>query len=520
MIRILMLGGTGAIGESILSVIGNDVVYDITVTSRNKRKSLYANVHYLLGNANDFDFINTIEDNSFDVLIDFMNYRNEILKTNFSKLIRIAKQYVFLSSARVYDNSMPFIDESCSLLANTTENQSFKDSGTYAVKKAHQEKYVLKNGCNKVTIVRPYKTYSSDRLQLGEYEIKHWLNRIINDKPIVLNRGILDKYTALTDGVDVAKGIVELLGNEAALVFITGSGTAAMEATVMNVFDKTDKVLVVNGGSFGQRFVELCQIHEISYEEIKLEKGKALKKEQLDMYDGKGFTGFLVNVHETSTGVHYDIEMISKFCKKNGIFLGVDAISSFLADDFDMNKLGVQVMLTGSQKALACPPGVSVIVLSDEAIKRVENRDVKCMYLNIKSALKNGERGQTPFTPAVGTLRQINARLKEIEAAGGVEKETKKIAELAQDFRAKIKGLPLEIVSESMSNAVTPLHPLNVSAYDVFMTLKDEYGIWICPNGGEMKETIFRVGHIGALTKEDNTTLVNAFKDLQKRGLL
>ena len=104
MIRILMLGGTGAIGESILSVIGNDVVYDITVTSRNKRKSLYANVHYLLGNANDFDFINTIEDNSFDVLIDFMNYRNEILKTNFSKLIRIAKQYVFLSSARVFDN--------------------------------------------------------------------------------------------------------------------------------------------------------------------------------------------------------------------------------------------------------------------------------------------------------------------------------------------------------------------------------------------------------------------------------
>ena len=309
-------------------------------------------------------------------------------------------------------------------------------------------------------------------------------------------------------------------GDEARVVFITGSGTAAMEATVMNVFDKTDKVLVVNGGSFGQRFVELCQIHEIPYEEIKLEKGKALKKEQLDMYDGKGFTGFLVNVHETSTGVHYDIEMISEFCKKNGIFLVVDAISSFLADDFDMNKLGVKVMITGSQKALACPPGVSVIVLSDEAVKRVEARDVKCMYLNLKSALKNGERGQTPFTPAVGTLRQINARLKEIEAAGGVESETKKIAELAQDFRNKIKGLPLEIVSESMSNAVTPLHPLNVSAYDVFMTLKDEYGIWICPNGGEMKETIFRVGHIGALTKEDNTTLVNAFKDLQKRGLL
>lgn len=309
-------------------------------------------------------------------------------------------------------------------------------------------------------------------------------------------------------------------GEDARVVFITGSGTASMEAAVMNVFDETDKVLVVNGGSFGHRFVELCQIHDVPYEEITLETGKALTKEQLDAYDGKGFTGFLVNVHETSTGVHYDINMISEFCKKNGIFLVVDAISSFLADEFDMAELGVQVMITGSQKALACPPGVSVIVLSGEAVQRVESRNVKCMYLNLKSALKNGERGQTPFTPAVGTLRQINARLKEIEAAGGVESETQKIAALAQDFREKIKDLPFEIVSDSMSNAVTPLRPLNVSAYQVFTTLKDEYGIWVCPNGGELADKIFRVGHIGALTKEDNTTLVNALRDMQKRGLL
>lgn len=80
--------------------------------------------------------------------------------------------------------------------------------------------------------------------------------------------------------------------------------------------------------------------------------------------------------------------------------------------------------------------------------------------------------------------------------------------------------LPFEIVSESMSNAVTPLHPLRANAYDIFLLLKSEYGIWVCPNGGDMKDTIFRVGHIGALTKADNTTLVNAFKDLQKRGLL
>lgn len=308
--------------------------------------------------------------------------------------------------------------------------------------------------------------------------------------------------------------------DNARVVFITGSGTASMEAAVMNVFDEDDKVLIVNGGSFGQRFVELCQIHEIPYEEISLETGKALTRERLYQYDKKGFTGFLVNVHETSTGVHYDMEMISEFCRSNGIFLVVDAISSFLADEFNMAKLGVQIMLTGSQKALACPPGVSIIVISAKAVKRIESRNAKCMYLNLKSALKNGERGQTPFTPAVGILRQINVQLREIKAAGGASSEISRIATLANDFRDKIKGLPFETCSESMSNAVTPLHPINVSAYDIFTTLKEEYNIWVCPNGGGLADKIFRVGHIGALTKDDNTTLVNAFKDMEARGLL
>lgn len=308
--------------------------------------------------------------------------------------------------------------------------------------------------------------------------------------------------------------------DDARVVFITGSGTAAMEASIMNVFTPEDKVIVVNGGSFGQRFVELCKIHEIPFSEIRLDVGKALTEEMLESYNGQGYTGFLVNVHETSTGIHYDMDIISRFCEKNNLFLVVDAISSFLADKFNMAELNADVMITGSQKALACPPGISVIVLSSKAVDRIESKNVKCMYLNLKSALKNGERGQTPFTPAVGILRQINARLKEIDKAGGVENEIKNIGALAIDFREKIKGLPFEIVSESMSNAVTPLHPTTASAYEIFTILKDEYGIWICPNGGELAEKVFRVGHIGALTKDDNTILVNAFKDLQKRGLL
>ena len=308
--------------------------------------------------------------------------------------------------------------------------------------------------------------------------------------------------------------------DDSRVVFITGSGTASMEACVRNLFTSEDKVLVVNGGSFGNRFVQLCEIHDVPHEVIALEKGKTLTREELYKYDGMGFTGFLVNMHETSTGVLYDIDMISEFCKKNDIFLLVDAISAFLANPINVKEQHVGAMITGSQKALACPPGISVIVLSPEAIERIERNKVKSMYFDLQDALKNGERGQTPFTPAVAILIQINERLKEIEAQGGVESEIKRIATLAEDFRTKIKELPFEIMSESLSNAVTPLHPTTASAYDIFTTLKDEYEIWVCPNGGDLADTLFRVGHIGYLTEADNDALIHALEDMKKRGLI
>ena len=148
-----------------------------------------------------------------------------------------------------------------------------------------------------------------------------------------------------------------------------------------------------------------------------------------------------------------------------------------------MNELGAAAVITGSQKALAVQPGISLIALAPEALERVDKNREVCMYLSLKEALKNGERGQTPFTPAVGILRQINARLEEIEGNGGAEAEIKKVEELAIYFRESIKGLPFEIVTSSASNAETSLHPTTASANDIFITLKDNYGIWICPNG-------------------------------------
>lgn len=301
------------------------------------------------------------------------------------------------------------------------------------------------------------------------------------------------------------------------VVFITGSGTASMEAAVMNVLTSEDRALVVNGGSFGQRFCKICDIHNVPYDEIRLETGRQLRLRDIETVAAgkKKHTAFLVNKHETSTGVHYDMRLISEYCKKNELLLIVDNISSFLCDDFDMAGLGADAMITGSQKALACPPGVSIIVLSPRALAIVEKNNPRSLYFDLKDALKNQARGQTPFTPAVQILLQINARLKAISESGGVAEEVERAKCFAEYFRNGIMGLPLEIVSESLSNAVTPLHPTNgASAYDIFLKLKDEYGIWVCPNGGDLKDEIFRVGHMGDLNFEDYDRLLAALKEV------
>lgn len=304
------------------------------------------------------------------------------------------------------------------------------------------------------------------------------------------------------------------------VVFITGSGTASMEAAVSNTLSKKDKVLVIDGGSFGHRLCELCEIYDIPFTAINLEIGQNISENLLEQYNDKGYTALLVNAHETSTGVLYDLNLLSDFCVKNNMFFFVDAISCFLADAIDMKKLNIDVLITGSQKALACPPGISIIILSSKAIDRIYKNDFKCMYLNLKSALENAKRGQTPFTPAVSILRQINARLKEIDLNGGAKTEIENVELLAKYFRNRIVDYPFKMVTESPSNAVTSLYALNSNAYDIFLCLKDNYNIWICPNGGEFKNKIFRVGHIGALTIKDYDQLLSAFEDMKKRNLL
>lgn len=308
------------------------------------------------------------------------------------------------------------------------------------------------------------------------------------------------------------------------VVFLTGSGTASMEAGVINFFSKKDKVLVVNGGSFGHRLVELCQIHEIPFTEIKLDYGKPLTKEILTQYDNQNYTGFLVQLCETSTGVLYNMDLIGNFCVKNNCFLFVDAVSGFLADKLSMKKMHINAAFTGSQKALSLPPSMSFTVLDEVAQKRCIENNVKSLYFNYPDYLKNGERGQTPFTPAVGTLLQLNEKLKRIQKKGGIAFMNKAASDLAEYFRMKIKDLPFTMftANEDSSNCVTALCPTNrnISAHKIFEIIKDEYHIWICPNAGDMADKVFRVGHIGSITKSQINKLIKAFKDLEKKQLI
>ncbi|KFX58797.1 alanine--glyoxylate aminotransferase family protein [Clostridium botulinum] len=303
-------------------------------------------------------------------------------------------------------------------------------------------------------------------------------------------------------------------------VFLTASGSGAMEAAIINTFNSNDKLLVVVGGSFGKRFNEICNIHKIPNTVILLKQGETLKYEMLQQYRGQGYTGFLINAHETSTGVYYDLPMVGEFCKEEEMIFVVDAISSFLADEFCMDEWNVDMTIVSSQKALALPPGISIVVVNEKTSNRIVNNEVQSLYFNFKDYFGNMERGQTPFTPAVGILFQLRERLEYIEIVG-VENVIEHTACLAKDFREKVKELPFEIPSQRLSNAVTPLKPRNgVSANDIFLYLKNNHNIFICPNGGNLKYTLFRVGHIGNLTVEDNDMLINALNDMEKEGLI
>lgn len=301
-------------------------------------------------------------------------------------------------------------------------------------------------------------------------------------------------------------------------VFLTCSGTGAMEATIINCLTEEDKVLIIDGGSFGHRFVQLAELHHIPAEIIRLDREEALTEEHLKKYEGCGLTALLVNIDETSTCQLYPIDMLSAFCRRNGMLFIVDAISAFLVDDIDMTRDGIDAMIVSSQKAFALAPGLSVVMLSGRMIReRVERIESGCMYLDFKDHLKNGERGQTPFTPAVSVVYQMHQRLTKIKEIG-LDAEMKRAKDVAADFRKRAQEeLPVRLPEYPISNACTPLIFDNGKAFETYEALKEEFGLFVTPNGGDLATRIVRVGHMGNHTIEDNIELVARLKEVLSR---
>jgi len=294
------------------------------------------------------------------------------------------------------------------------------------------------------------------------------------------------------------------------VIFLTASGTAGMEATVMNLLRAEDKALVVNGGGFGNRFVQICKTHSVPHYDFKVSNTNLSDIKTLAPKDS--FNTLIVNAHETSVGHLYDLDAMGVYAKKNDMLFIVDAISMLVTDPLDMQTQNIDVVIASSQKGLALPPGLTMVVLSPRAIAKVQ--DINNLYFNFKDYLDNGKRGQTPYTPAVTIMLQLQARLEQIERRGGVEQSIQSAKEIATYFRESIKKLPLKVYTEYMPNAMTTLTPTDgKKAIDIVNDLEERYKVMVCPNGGDERDIIFRVSHMGEMTKAYTDVLIDALYD-------
>ncbi|MCL2328094.1 MAG: NAD-dependent epimerase/dehydratase family protein [Bacteroidetes bacterium] len=214
--KVLVLGGTGAMGIHLVQLLKEQGV-ETFVTSRRRIQS-NENVHYLQGNAQDETFLQEcLQMHQWDTIVDFMIYHTQTFKERVDLLLNSTKQYIFLSSARVYAGSEQPITETSARLLDVSHDADYLATDEYSLTKARQEDILKNSGRKNWTIIRPYITYSENRFQLGVLEKEEWLYRALHGRTIVFSSDIMQKTTTLTYGFDVAKGIASVIGKAGAL---------------------------------------------------------------------------------------------------------------------------------------------------------------------------------------------------------------------------------------------------------------------------------------------------------------
>lgn len=213
--KILVLGGTGAMGKHLVKLLA-ERGDDVFVTSRRHHPSV-CGINYIKGNAHDVSFFSTLLNEDWDVIVDFMVYSTEEFGTRINDLLKATKQYIFLSSSRVYANSTDPITEESPRLLDVCLDKEYLMTDEYALAKARQENILRESGRNNYVIIRPYITYSENRLQLGILEKEEWLFRAMKGKTIVFPKSMINKKTTLTYGLDLTKALVSLIGDKQSL---------------------------------------------------------------------------------------------------------------------------------------------------------------------------------------------------------------------------------------------------------------------------------------------------------------
>lgn len=246
---ILVLGGTGAMGVPLVQLLSKN--NNVFVTTRSKKENK-GNVTYICGNAKEDGFFNSLMNRKYDAIVDFMVYSTEELKNRLNVLLDHTNQYFFFSSARCYADSKSLIKESSPRLVDVCEDEEYLSKDEYGMAKGREENLLLATGKKNWTIIRPYITYNSYRIQLGVYEKEDWLRRALKGRTVVFPKDIAEKRTSLTYGPDVAGALVELIGNVKALGEIFHIATEEnhtwgeiLEFYCNHIYEKTGKKIKV-----------------------------------------------------------------------------------------------------------------------------------------------------------------------------------------------------------------------------------------------------------------------------------
>ncbi|MCD6546264.1 MAG: alanine--glyoxylate aminotransferase family protein [Thermotogae bacterium] len=314
--------------------------------------------------------------------------------------------------------------------------------------------------------------------------------------------------------IEIAKealdGLKYLFQTENQVFALASSGTGAMEAAVANLLSPGDKAIVVVAGKFGERWKEICESFNVDVVEVAVEWGDYVEPEELKkiLADNEDAKVVFTTHSETSTGTVMDLKGIAAVVKESNAVLATDAVSSLLAQELRMDDWGVDVIVSGSQKGVMLPPGLGFIALSEKAWKLVENSKSPKYYFDLKAYRK--KYPDFPYTPAVNLIYQLKEAVEMIKNEG-IENVWNRHRILADAVRNGVKALGLELLSKKPGNVCTAVKvPKEVDGGKFTKLLRDKYGVTIAGGQAHLKGKIFRIAHLGYMSKFDVIVALSA----------